>query len=398
VAKDQHLFFTSPTVTQDDHWLIFISERDGNPNLYAIERPKGGIYQLTRNKRGLMRSYAYPQGGLEGFGKASPCLDRIHNRVYWVEENHVFRLELDTGSQAVLCDLPEEWYTAYNHLSCDGRFLCVPCTDPLAFSDSMVDQWEQLRTVPIQMHDQNLVTRLYRIDTESGRKHIWAEVPFWVTHVQFDPLCNDRLIFNNEGEGQYSTPRIWCLEPDASFHPLFEQAKHMVCSHEVWSPTGKFITYHGWMWGLPFFGARTWEGELLHQIPMPSFAGGHVTPTLDGRGFTSDGIDGFITLATLTGEESKRLAAILMGLGGLFNRRRVKKLLPAVSSFFTQQVLGWLEQRLVSWRHLCKHDTATALKDQDAHVHASIVPNGRSIVFTSDRDGTCNVYEVLLGD
>jgi Tol biopolymer transport system component len=43
---------------------------------------------------------------------------------------------------------------------------------------------------------------------------------------------------------------------------------------------------------------------------------------------------------------------------------------------------------------LCRHDSTCV--DQDAHVHPITTPAGRSVVFTSDRDGRCNVYEVLL--
>lgn len=395
-SKDQHLYFTTSSVTQDDRWLIFISERDGHPNLYAIARPEGEISQLTDNKKGLMRSYVYPQGGLEGFSKTSPCLDPIHNQLYWIQDDTLCCCDLDQGNIRVLSQLPKQWYTAYNHVSPDGKHLCVPCTDPAAFPDGITDQWEQLRTVPKRMVEKKLVTRLYRIDTQTGAAEIWAEVPFWVTHVQFDPLGSGRLIFNREGFGSHTTPRIWCLEPNGTYRPLFDQPKNMVCTHENWSPTGEFIVYHGWDRNGAFLAARTWEGELVHHIPMPNFSLGHVTIALDGRSFIIDGIDGFLTLAVPTGKGQDAIDSWIQNISNLLSRQKVKSLLPIVASAIEKQVVGWQMRRLLNIKHLCKHDTDPSLEDQDAHVHAAIAPHGRSIIFTSDREGTCNVYEVLL--
>ena len=40
-ARDNHLYFTSPSVTADDRWLVFLSERTGRVNLFSIDRATG---------------------------------------------------------------------------------------------------------------------------------------------------------------------------------------------------------------------------------------------------------------------------------------------------------------------------------------------------------------------
>ena len=44
--KDQHLYFTSPSVTDDDRWLVILSERTGHPNIFAIDRTDGELRHL----------------------------------------------------------------------------------------------------------------------------------------------------------------------------------------------------------------------------------------------------------------------------------------------------------------------------------------------------------------
>ncbi|HEX4140666.1 MAG TPA: thiamine pyrophosphate-binding protein [Candidatus Methylacidiphilales bacterium] len=52
---------------------------------------------------------------------------------------------------------------------------------------------------------------------------------------------------------------------------------------------------------------------------------------------------------------------------------------------------GAAQNRLVD---LCRHDTS--IESQDAHAHPITTPNGRSVIFTSNRTCHCQVYEVPL--
>jgi hypothetical protein len=397
-AKDQHLYFTSPSVTADDRWLVFISERNGHPNLYGIDRTTNQIHQLSQNQNGLMRSYVYAQGNLEGFSKASPCLDATGDRVFWIENQTVKSLQLGNREIRTLCTLPPTWYTAYTHVSPDGQWLCIPCTDPAAFPDHLKTQWEQLRQVPKQMEAKQLLTRIYRIQTQTGAMEIWAEVPFWVTHVQFDPKATGRLIFNREGFGKYANPRVWCLEPEGTYRPLFDPPAGMTCTHENWSPNGNGIIYHGWQQNQPFLAARTWEGELIYQTPMPNFSLGHVTSTLQDQHFIIDGIEGYVSLATprITQWKPTLFDPIVDRVTWLLSKQKIQSLAPQILSHWLTALRKIQLQRFLDLKYLCQHNTDPSLQDQDAHVHAAITPQGNSIVFTSDCEGVCNVYEVLL--
>ncbi len=356
-CTNQHLYFTSPSVTADDRWLTILSDRSGSPNLYAIDRGDGTIHQISHNEKGLLRSYVYPQGGLQGLSKASPCLDPLRNRLFYIRDHAVCVAELDkaAGAEREICKLPPEWYTAFTHISPDGKTLCVPCTDPRAFVDPVKDQWEQMRSVPGRMGNEKLFSRIYLIDVRTGNSRLAAEVPFWVTHVQFDPMGTGRILFNREGFleriGQPSHDRIWCLEPDGLFRPLSPQPPGEWRSHENWAPDGKSLVYHGGRDGKAFVAARTWDGRLLQETSLEEITFWHATAALDGRRLFVDRPDGLIAV---------------------------------VDPLAT-------ENRLVN---ICRHDSS--VENQDAHPHPITTASGNSLIFSSIRTGHGQVYKVLL--
>ncbi len=354
--KNQHLYFTSPSVTADDRWLVFISDRSGNPNLHVIDRKDGSIRQLSGNENGLLRSYVYPRGGKCGLSKASPCLDAQRNQLYYIRDDLVYGVNLDDESvgEQKIGMMPEQWYGAFTHISPDGRMLCVPCTDPRAFVDEVENQWEQMRKVPGRMEREQLMTRIYLIDIRTGVSRIAAEVPFWVTHVQFDPTGSGRIIFNREGfaEGGDKPPqnRIWCLEPEGTYHPLSPEPPGEWRAHENWAHDGKSVLYHGGREGKAFLASRTWEGELIQETNLAGIEFWHATGALDGKRLFVDRPDGFISVVDPYAKGNRMV-------------------------------------------NICRHDSS--VEDQDAHPHPITTSKGESLIFTSIRTGNGNVYEVL---
>ena len=353
-GHNHHLYFTSHSVTADNRWLIFLSERDGHPNLHAIDRRHGRVRRISRNRDGVRKSYVYARGGDRGMNKASPCLDAVRNRLFFVRDDRVIRVDLDRpeGGEISLCALPAGWLGAYTHVSPDGKTYCLPYTDARAFGNECT-QWEQLHQVPERMETRGLNTRLCCVDGETGHLRIAAELPFWVTHVQFDPAGSGRVLFNREGHcnGRPLPDRIWCMEADGSFRPLAPESDGEWRSHENWSPDGRGIIYHGMRGGRAFVAMRSWEGALLNEMPLEGVECQHATGLPGGRGMALDRKDGMISLLD----------------PGVIPARQVD---------------------------LCRHDTA--YEDQDTHAHPIARPDGGSVVFTSDRSGFCQVYEVAV--
>lgn len=358
VARDNHLYFTSPSVTADDRWLVFLSERLGGVNLFAIARPDGEIRQLSRNRHGTQRSYCWPAGGWYGLSKASPVLDPVRNRLFYIQDEAVWRVDLDAEQPEPqrIWQHPVGWWSAFNHVSPDGKTLCIPLAHPRGFPEGLEHQRQQLRLVPQIMAEIGVGSLIYLVDVDSGAARVAAEVPFWVSHVQFDPTGSGRIIFNQEGTRVYHHSRTWCLETDGQFRPLYAEPENEHDNHENWAADGQMIVYHGARDGIHLMAGRRWDGSLVFEWQFPEARIGHTTPTIDSRGFLTDGGD-YVSL---------------------YRRSQADQ---------------------VEHVPLCRHDAqAGPWLDQDDHVHPLVAPHGHSVVFASNRDGVANVYETAIDD
>lgn len=349
-AKDQHLYLTSPSVTVDGRWLAIISERTGSPNVFAIDRRDGSIRQVSDNRDGLLHGYVYPQGGTRGLAKASPSLHAASGRLVWIQDDALWTAWAGrSDAPRRVCALPAGWWSGFTDLSGCGRFACVCVTEPAAFADPAPDQWRQLRLAVDRFREQGLVSRVMLVDCEAGTV-VWDHpVPLWVSHVNVHPGDSHRVVCNQEG---HVAQRIWRLEGRTGhLTPLFPQLRGEYVNHENWDPQGGTIVYHGGFEGRHFVERRTWEGRRVARLETDGVDFVHATMTADGTGFLIDRRDGLIALWRLAD------GAIIP---------------------------------------LCRHDSDFG--DQDAHPHPRVAPDGRSVVFTSSREGICNVYEVDLAD
>lgn len=353
----QHLYFTSPSVTADDRWLAIIGQAvTGGPDLYAIDRREKVMHRLTDNRHGVRKCYCYPYGGPRGLAKPTPCLDAGRNRVYAVIDDQLWRIDLDTGERRMLVALPEGYYAAFMHVRPNGGEVAMPLTRSPAFEAPARTQGEQMSRLGEALDAGQVHCALWLVDAETGAVTVRLEVPFWITHVQYDPTGSGWIMFNSESHWQRQkvVPRIWTVEPAGDPRPLFVQAEGEVCGHENWTADGT-IVYHGAVGQREYVAKRDRRGALIEERTTADFQVHHATPDPAGTGYLADALDGLIYHVTPVGADGCRAVP------------------------------------------LCRHDTEDKA-EQDNHAHVIASPRGDGAVFTAMRGGKRAVYEVELGD
>lgn len=382
---EQHLYFTSPTVTYDGKYLVVLSERFGPaPELCAIDRGSLEMRRLTQSK-GLLRSYTYPTGGSVGLSKASPCLDDVNNKLYWIEDDCVWMCCLNDGlAPTRVARLPQGWVAGYTTLSADSRFLCVPCADPRAFCSSDLTQHQQLYRVPLRMRKAGYVTKLLVVDLHTGAIEVRSELPFWVTHVQF--FKSGHILCNSEGairsmrfRGYPYTNRIWIVDEGGRYSPLSDEVCDLMVNHENLDQDTRKVYFHGMedlsvlskfclrlslvRNRLGFFGQKDVSSSFKHFIgvhdTLSSLSSKYPVnvPVSHAVSSWKDGVvyydsrDGYIYSGELTGAELRS-------------------------------------------SQICHH--GSSMSNQDVHPHPICSTPNAGLVFSTDVSGTGSVYEVML--
>ena len=398
-GNDQLLYFTSPSLSHDGRWIVLISDRGGDYNLWALEKKTGIMRRLSDNRDGYVRSYVYFDGRRDGkgFGRASVSFDPVRNRAYWIQGNLIMCADIENGRSRVVAELDPNHVTAFTHVSACGEFICVPTIDRRAFDVTLDpkpgDPWGRNRVseaadaLGIHSH-----VRVFRTDT--GESVLTWEEPGWVTHVQFRPTDPTQILYNHEWARPFSaTRRMWLWNGYQS--QRLRPADDLVdprggAVHEVWCADGRSLIYHGTYFvpstgptytqkvrgidnGMPYVGRCYPDGDFRLEIPLRTGCAdyGHFMPDHDARRVVTDGYFDQPTANAL----SRPMARSARGKG----------------RWITIFHLDW-ERLTAEPEPLCLHGSTWA--SQDEHPHPIFSPDGSSVWFTSDREGRRAVYEV----
>jgi len=365
----QLLYFTSPSLLTGDNKLVYMGERGGNPNLFLRDLKSGRERALTTNSEGILKSYVYFDGQpYKGFGKASVSLHAPTGTVYFIQGRNICQVN-PAGEPRVLAELPAGQMTAFSHVSADGTRLCVPTTDARALDGDNILAGKPKYDIDALVQQEGLSSWLRVYDTSSGKEVLSERVPkSWITHVQFSPVDRNAILYNHEWPGDCGIRRIWLWDGKRHLRMRTEgegRSRADWTCHEMWERDGKAIIYHGtYDKGASYVGRVHPDGSNRVEIPFP--AGwkryGHFTEGRAGVLVT----DGYYEQP---GDPAPK------GSGAWISVLEV----------------DW-EGRSIRWFPLCRH--GSSWRSQDEHPHPVFDHAGKTVVFTSDRDGKRAGYRV----
>ncbi|MBL8993902.1 MAG: hypothetical protein JNM63_11215 [Spirochaetia bacterium] len=374
-GNDQLLYFTTTSLDEGDESLWFISDRDGSPNVYCQDLKTGACAALTSNRNGRQWQYQGFGGEREkGLAVWSMALDDKKKMLYTIQDNQILAVDAN-GKQKVLAEIDAGQTTAFIDVSSCGNWLCVPTTDERALLRPSEDgnPVGAPRDIDKRCQDEGLCSFLDVYHTGTGKRELHLCVPrCWITHVQFHPMDPSRILYNHEWTvGSDGNRRMW-LWDGTRHHCLRPQNKSCSqkdwISHEVWSPDGKSLMYHGAFFeGAALIGHMDphsfWRKEIA--LPQGWHRYGHfqIHPTR-GDLLVSDGY-------YQTDDDE-----------------------PGKGRWLSLQKVNW-QNCEIEWIPICRHESSW--KVQDDHPHPIFNHAGNEVYFTGGTpEGGRAVYRVAV--
>jgi oligogalacturonide lyase len=327
-----HPFFYIPAYDDAMRWLVFVSHRTGSAQIFVEERASGRLLQVT-DRTDLNEWSLHPS--YDG------------RFIYFTAGSGAWRVSLD--------DLHEE---------CLADFGNVPMIPPGMVGDAMgttsLSTDDKEWAVPVKV---GTTARLHIIDTESGRCVPIVEAPS-IGHPQFHPRDSSLLHY----AGAYSN-RMWIVHQDGSGHRLaYQRQGREWIVHEIWNPVRRELLAVNWPKGM--IGVDIDSGKVR---PVCLFKAWHAMIGRNGNMMVCDTNDPDLGLH-LFDPQCGRGDPILL-----------------CESKATNAGAHWHTD-------YCPYDDGPVqvYAPQHTHPHPTFSPDGRQVVFTSDRTGQAQIYEVTI--
>jgi len=338
-AMHHHFYFTNPSWPDDQRELYFISYRTGFPNLFSAAETTDEITQLTSRV---------------DINPFSPTVRRDGQRLYFSARDCVIELDRETLRERIVAQFAGAKLGNCS-LNAAGTRLAIGMRLPN-------------------------VCRLALVELSSGQVSFLVEKDE-VGHIQFCPT-DDTLL-------EYSGPpdaRIWTIRTDGSGDcNLYPQQLGEWIVHESWLGSGDQIIFTHWPRALR---ATSRDGANVRTIARVN--AWHPCSDRTGNWIVADTNHPDIGLQLINARTGVRRTICYPGAT---NRgTRWASTTPAQGAGIDTSIIRVEQPELDPPPE--PTDPASVYGPQWSHPHPAFSPNGRRVVFTSDRDGWSQVYVV----
>ncbi|HEU0293161.1 MAG TPA: oligogalacturonate lyase family protein [Anaerolineales bacterium] len=353
-AEDYHLYFYNPSVTPDGKYLIFFSERTAVSNLFRLDLRSGEIVQLT-DARPVRAEYWPFTEAIKGVGACLVAQGNHGQEVFYFEGTDLFAVDIEGLQRRHVLSLPSDRRPSMLQANASGETLVFATWDESLFMERSHRAYAGEK-FPDERFFQEMTSTIMRVDALSGpAQEVLRKEKFWINHVHLNPHNYDLILFCHE----YSElpDRMWLLDvTNGQCGPIPGQGADEWYQHEFWSGDGRRVCFHGGLVGDNTQGFCGWcstDGaeytKAYHSTSGRAYAHYNMHP--DGQRMIPDG----------------------EAHPGCISKVHLRD--------------GCQEFEV-----LCRHDSYTFGDDQRCHPHPSFTPDGRKVIFTSNRTGSSNVY------
>ena len=361
-AHSQHLYFTNPGWFDGGRRLVFGSDRGNRTNLYSVELESGLITQHTdADMPGPPNETSFL------FASLSPT----RPEAYFWRGRQMIGVDLHTNREREIYRAPDAFNVNMTNVSADGKFVLTGLYEDLShkFTVDLLNGYVGFK----EYHDARPRSIIIAVPTDGGpAREVWAE-NYWIGHVNTSPTLPSILTFCHEGPWHEVDNRIWGLDiSSGKVWPIRQRTSpREVVGHEYWHADGVHIGYHG----------ETHRPQTLEAAPL-----GPAGEKIFGHVRYDDTEKFEVAFPHATGHVHSNSFELIVGDGMGDPGKKVIRL--------------WKWNNLTGLfdgpRVLCEH--RGSFQVQQLHVHPRFSPDGKKVVYTSDRTGYGQVYEVEIGD
>jgi oligogalacturonide lyase len=331
---NHHPYFTVESFIDNETAIIY-SRRTGKDQLYKLNLTNGEMVQMT-NASNLKSMDHLP----------------AFKTIWYLDGKKLFALHTGNLHSAEIFDFTKLPFAIQSFsVTCDAKWF--------VFSAEKKDSLSgQCGYGPFAIYKFNLANKsLQQITLDYGLN---------ISHVQTNPVNPDLVLycwqwerFDEERLVGHAPIRSWWVNIDGTNGGPFRQEFGTQRTHEAWTPDGKNITFISkYRWGpqkgVHFIGIQSID-DKVHQLYQEQVSPGHQNIFKDNKHWIVD----------LYNNEEPLLV--------LFTRGKTT-----------------MKETNILFRH------GSSMEGQDSHPHPRFSPNGKYVLFSTDKTGQAQVYTVRV--
>jgi len=210
-ARDDKIYQTHPSWTADQEHIVFMSDRTGSNQYFAVSTKTGIITQLTNDIR-----------------PSNACLSRTKNQMFYVSGGTIWDLDIDAvlrldtnvppeQSRRKVAELPE-------NTQLSGTITVDSNGRDVYLGAQRGNSWA-----------------LLALDSQTGSFRKIVDLDFRVGHSQAHPSISGLIMYCWETGGD-SEQRMWMVHADGSGNgPFYKETYDEWVTHEVWWGSDKAL-------------------------------------------------------------------------------------------------------------------------------------------------------------
>jgi len=233
------LYYFIDTITPDNRYFIFYSERGGWVQLHRMDLTNGEIVQLSEGHTRSSGWAIWCEQRVRGVYAHLAALNCVGREVWYFQDDELRATHVDSLANRRVYDLATRVCIGQSGFSPDGRHFAFIHADRAQFTQALADRDALLamrQPFDFQAWRDALPCTIGLIDTASGAYRDVLHAPFHIHHVFF--LDNERLLINHvQGENG-----MWSVRSDGTDRRVLRprgEGRGSVC-HNVITARGIF--------------------------------------------------------------------------------------------------------------------------------------------------------------